>query len=74
MTRSRFTAEQAAKAIGPDSSPCLRELALALYPQPAEHAESRSIIVADTKFESRCCGPTDGRTRAKTPSRPRRSS
>ena len=46
-----ITAEQAAGIVGPRLLARLRELTLALYAHGAEHAESRGIIVADTKFE-----------------------
>lgn len=46
-----ITAERAAELIGPRLLARLRELTLSLYAHGAEHAESRGIIVADTKFE-----------------------
>ncbi len=46
-----ITAAQAAEIIGPALLERLRELTLALYAHGAAHAESRGIIVADTKFE-----------------------
>ena len=46
-----ITAAQAAEIVGPKLMDRLRELTLALYAHGAAHAESRGIIVADTKFE-----------------------
>ncbi len=46
-----ITAAQAAEIIGPALLERLRDLTLALYAHGAAHAESRGIIVADTKFE-----------------------
>ena len=46
-----ITAEQAAEIVGPKLMARLRELTLTLYAHGAAHAESRGIIVADTKFE-----------------------
>ncbi|WP_424183430.1 phosphoribosylaminoimidazolesuccinocarboxamide synthase [Actinokineospora sp. G85] len=37
--------------IGPERAAEVRELTLALYRRAAEHAETRGIILADTKFE-----------------------
>ena len=42
---------QAAKLVGPRLMSRLRALTIALYTHGAAHAESRGIIVADTKFE-----------------------
>ena len=42
---------EAGRLVGVDRIGRLRELTLALYAQGAAHAESRGIIVADTKFE-----------------------
>ena len=42
---------QAGRIIGEDLTRRLRELTLALYEHGAAHAESRGIILADTKFE-----------------------
>ena len=42
---------QAAELVGPTLMARLRELTIALYTHGAAHAESRGIIVADTKFE-----------------------
>ena len=41
----------AAELVGPNLMARLRELTIALYAHGAAHAESRGIIVADTKFE-----------------------
>jgi phosphoribosylaminoimidazole-succinocarboxamide synthase len=41
----------AGRIIGEDLTRRLRELTLALYEHGAAHAESRGIILADTKFE-----------------------
>jgi phosphoribosylaminoimidazole-succinocarboxamide synthase len=46
-----ITAAQAADLIGGDLFARARDLSLALYARGAAHAESRGIIVADTKFE-----------------------
>ena len=43
--------DQAGELIGKELVSELRELTLALYSYGAKHAESRGIIVADTKFE-----------------------
>jgi phosphoribosylaminoimidazole-succinocarboxamide synthase len=43
--------EVMAEALGDDLAGRLRELSLALYAAGAEHAASRGIILADTKFE-----------------------
>jgi phosphoribosylaminoimidazole-succinocarboxamide synthase len=42
---------EAADVVGTDLVRRLRELTLALYREGARHAESRGIILADTKFE-----------------------
>jgi phosphoribosylaminoimidazole-succinocarboxamide synthase len=42
---------EAARLVGPDLVGRLRGLTLALYASGAAHAESRGIILADTKFE-----------------------
>ncbi len=39
------------KAVGADTADELRRLTLALYRKAADHAESRGLILADTKFE-----------------------
>ena len=46
-----ITEAQAAELVGPNLMGRLAELTLALYAHGAAHAESRGIIVADTKFE-----------------------
>ena len=46
-----ITETQAAALVGPQLMTRLRALTLALYAHGAAHAESRGIIVADTKFE-----------------------
>ncbi len=42
---------QMAELIGPDWTAQLAEVSLRLYSEAAEYAESRGIIIADTKFE-----------------------
>ena len=39
------------KAVGPEVAAELKRLTLAIYRKAAEHAESRGLILADTKFE-----------------------
>lgn len=39
------------KAVGPEVAAELKRLTLAIYNRAAEHAESRGLILADTKFE-----------------------
>jgi phosphoribosylaminoimidazole-succinocarboxamide synthase len=46
-----ITEEEAAARVGPGLLDRLRRLTLQLYADGAAHAESRGIIVADTKFE-----------------------
>ena len=46
-----ISAERAAEMIGPSLLARVRSLTLRLYAEGAAHAESRGIIVADTKFE-----------------------
>ena len=46
-----LTPEDAAALVGRDTFETLRKLTLHLYSRGAAHAEHRSIIVADTKFE-----------------------
>ena len=46
-----ITEAQAADLVGPNLMRRLHDLTLALYGRGAAHAESRGIIVADTKFE-----------------------
>jgi phosphoribosylaminoimidazole-succinocarboxamide synthase len=43
--------DTAASAVGIDTATRLRELTLNIYAKAAEYAESRGIILADTKFE-----------------------
>ena len=43
--------DQAADLVGLETASTLRELSLAIYSAAAEHARSRGIIIADTKFE-----------------------
>ena len=43
--------EQAAEVVGGDVLARMRDLSLRLYAEGAAHAESRGILVADTKFE-----------------------
>jgi phosphoribosylaminoimidazole-succinocarboxamide synthase len=43
--------EQMASIVGPDVARQLRDLTLAIYSRAASYAESRGIILADTKFE-----------------------
>jgi phosphoribosylaminoimidazole-succinocarboxamide synthase len=42
---------EAAAIVGPDMAERLRDLTIALYERGVEHAASRGIIIADTKFE-----------------------
>jgi phosphoribosylaminoimidazole-succinocarboxamide synthase len=43
--------EDAARLIGLDVATRVRDLTLAIYRRAAEHAETRGIVIADTKFE-----------------------
>jgi len=43
--------EQAAKTVGSETAALLRDLTLKIYSAAAKHAETRGIILADTKFE-----------------------
>jgi phosphoribosylaminoimidazole-succinocarboxamide synthase len=43
--------ELAEKLVGPGDAAKLRHLTLAIYARAAQHAESRGLILADTKFE-----------------------
>ncbi|MBP7829715.1 MAG: phosphoribosylaminoimidazolesuccinocarboxamide synthase [Kiritimatiellae bacterium] len=43
--------EEVGRMIGPDLAARLRSVSLALYAHAAEHARTRGIIIADTKFE-----------------------
>jgi phosphoribosylaminoimidazole-succinocarboxamide synthase len=42
---------ETANRIGKEATARLKELTLALYARASEHADSRGIIIADTKFE-----------------------
>jgi phosphoribosylaminoimidazole-succinocarboxamide synthase len=55
-----ITARQAGEIIGHDLVGRLRDLTLELYRRGAHHAESRGIIVADTKFEFGMAGGPGG--------------
>jgi len=46
-----ITFEAAEKAVGRQTAALLRDLTLRVYARAAAHAESRGIILADTKFE-----------------------
>jgi len=46
------------KTVGPDVAKRLRDLTLAIYKKAGEHAESKSLILADTKFEFGFVGDT----------------
>jgi len=46
-----ITFERAAEIVGLETMGALREMSLAIYKAAAEHALSRGIIIADTKFE-----------------------
>jgi phosphoribosylaminoimidazole-succinocarboxamide synthase len=43
--------EAAAQTVGPETATLLRDLTLRIYARAAKHAETRGIILADTKFE-----------------------
>jgi phosphoribosylaminoimidazole-succinocarboxamide synthase len=43
--------DQAAEIVGREQATRLRELTLAIYARGVEHAATRGIIIADTKFE-----------------------
>lgn len=43
--------EEVGRMIGPDLAARLRSVSLSLYAHAAEHARTRGIIIADTKFE-----------------------
>ncbi|MBQ9694702.1 MAG: phosphoribosylaminoimidazolesuccinocarboxamide synthase [Kiritimatiellae bacterium] len=45
------TVEEMTKDVGEALATTLRDLSIALYTEAAKHAESRGIILADTKFE-----------------------
>jgi phosphoribosylaminoimidazole-succinocarboxamide synthase len=46
-----ISVDEAGRIIGPDLIARLKELTLAIYRRGCEHAESKGIIIADTKFE-----------------------
>lgn len=46
-----ITIDQMVDMLGPDITVWLRDMSLAIYSRAAEHARSRGIIIADTKFE-----------------------
>ena len=43
--------DRAAKVVGPERAELMRRLTLDFYSKAAAHAESRGVIIADTKFE-----------------------
>lgn len=43
--------DEAAKTLGEETAACLRDASISLYRAAAEYAETRGIIIADTKFE-----------------------
>ncbi|MBA4370287.1 MAG: phosphoribosylaminoimidazolesuccinocarboxamide synthase [Coriobacteriaceae bacterium] len=49
--------ERAARIVGAETAAALRDAAVAVYSEAREHASSRGIIIADTKFEF---GEVDG--------------
>ena len=46
-----ISVDEMAKDIGPELTTKLRDLSIQIYSEAAKHAESRGIILADTKFE-----------------------
>ena len=46
-----ISVDEMAKDIGPELATKLRDLSIQIYSEAAKHAESRGIILADTKFE-----------------------
>ena len=46
-----ITFEQAGEIIGAENAAQLRELSIGVYNRAAEHALSKGIVIADTKFE-----------------------
>jgi phosphoribosylaminoimidazole-succinocarboxamide synthase len=54
-----ITFDRAAALVGDETAGRLRELTLALYRRAAAHAESRGIVLADTKFEFGWTGEPD---------------
>jgi phosphoribosylaminoimidazole-succinocarboxamide synthase len=51
--------DEAAKIVGRDLITRLRDLTLEIYRRGCQHAESKGIIIADTKFEFGLVGPND---------------
>ena len=47
--------ERAAEIVGPETAARVRDLSLRLYSAARDHARSRGIIIADTKFEFGFC-------------------
>jgi phosphoribosylaminoimidazole-succinocarboxamide synthase len=47
--------DEMARVVGPERAERLRELSLTLYARARAHAESRGILLADTKFEFGVC-------------------
>jgi phosphoribosylaminoimidazole-succinocarboxamide synthase len=43
--------ETTVQTVGPETASLLRDLTLRIYAKAAAHAESRGIVLADTKFE-----------------------
>ncbi len=54
-----ITHEQAARLVGEDVAASVREYSLRIYARGLAHAESKGIILADTKFEFGLTGGTD---------------
>lgn len=57
-----ITFDRACELVGPETMHVVRDLSLAIYKAAAEHAASRGILIADTKFEFGT--PQDGLPRA----------
>src|SRR5690606_32541051 len=57
-----ITFEEAGRIVGTDLIARLRDLTLEIYRRGCEHAESRGIIIADTKFEFGLVGDGDPAT------------
>ena len=51
--------DEAAKIVGRDLITRLSDLTLEIYRRGCQHAESKGIIIADTKFEFGLVGPND---------------
>ncbi|MGB9772833.1 MAG: phosphoribosylaminoimidazolesuccinocarboxamide synthase [Bacteroidota bacterium] len=51
MHDENITFDEVTKIVGAKTAATIRDLSLALYKSAAEYAESRGIIIADTKFE-----------------------